>query len=100
MKKVLALTAGVLVALAPTGTAFAVDDTRNVDGNAYGNCGHSSKGGQHHTGLLRTDFNKGNGGLVDLAKDEDLGKANGCKEPVPTTPDPVKPVPVYLDFGT
>ena len=67
MKKVLALTAGVLVALAPTGTAFAADSVP-VPGKAYGNCKHSSSGGNPHTGLLRPDYNKGNGGLVTIAK--------------------------------
>ena len=67
MKRVLALTAGVLVALAPTGTAFA----GVVPGNAYGNCNHSSSGGDAHTALMPEVGNgEGNGGLVELGKGE------------------------------
>jgi prepilin-type N-terminal cleavage/methylation domain-containing protein len=81
MKKVLALTAGVLVALAPTGAASAAEVfVPNVPGKAYGNCGHSSKGGNPHTGLLRPEHNNGNGGLVELAKDPAKALL-GCEEP-------------------
>ena len=71
MKKVLALTAGVLVALAPTGTAFAAEST-TVPGKAYGNCKHSSAGGDHDPLLPEVGHGNGNGGLVQL------GKAGGC----------------------
>ena len=69
MKRVLALTAGVLVALAPTGTAFAGE----VPGKAYGNCQHSSSIGDPHTALQpEVGSGQGNGGLVEL------GKTGGC----------------------
>ena len=42
MKKVVALTAGFLVALAPAGTAFAGEP----GGNAWGNCAHNASGGK------------------------------------------------------
>ena len=42
MKKVMAVTAGFLVAFAPTGSAFA----GVPDGNAFGNCKNSASGGK------------------------------------------------------
>ena len=73
MKRVLALTAGVLVALVPTGSAFA----GTVPGNAYGNCQHSSSGGEAHTALMpEVGHGQGNGGLVQLGKgDSAFGQA-------------------------
>ena len=73
MKRVLALAAGVLVALVPTGTAFAGE----VPGKAYGNCQHSSSGGEAHTALMPdVGSGQGNGGLVELAKPGATG--TGC----------------------
>jgi hypothetical protein len=86
------------VALAPTGTALA-EAPVTVPGKAYGNCGHSSAGGNHHTGLLRPEYNKGNGGLVELAK---AGKgclptgSTGFDEGDIHEPPPADPAPPVL----
>jgi hypothetical protein len=66
MKVVVALTAGLVLALAPAGSAFAGE--RPVPGKAFGNCKNSSSGGDTvHEGLA----GNGNGGMVTLAKETD-----------------------------
>ena len=99
MRAVLALTAGVLVALVPTSSALAGD----VPGKAYGNCKHSSSVGNPHSALLpAVGHGKGNGGLVELAK-SGAGCAVAGVDPAPTGPvvpssppsptDPTDPAP-------
>ena len=63
MKSILALGAGVVLALAPGGAAFAdVAPHSTGQGKAYGNCQHSSAGGDHAP--LPNSAGKGNGGHV------------------------------------
>jgi len=57
MKKIVTVTVGLVLALAPAGTALA-GDTGN--GNAYGNCMNSSAGGVHDP--LAGGAGNGNGG--------------------------------------
>lgn len=57
MKKIVTVTVGLVLALAPAGTALA-GDTGN--GNAYGNCMNSSAGGVHDP--LDGGAGNGNGG--------------------------------------
>ena len=61
MKKVMAVTAGFLVAFAPTGTAFA----GVPDGNAFGNCKNSASGGKT---VLETSTLKNDSGLGGFSK--------------------------------
>ena len=90
MKKVLALTAGVLVALVPSGTAFA-GELAPVPGKAYGNCKHSSAGGNPHTALLpEVGSGKGNGGLAKLTK-SGAECAAPTEVPAPAPEEPTVP---------
>ena len=81
MKKVVALTAGFLVALAPAGTAFAGEP----GGNAWGNCKHSASGGKVVLGGSKLSNDSGLGGF---AKDA------GCKPVETEVTTPVVVVPV------
>ncbi len=65
MKSIIVLGGGLVVALAPGGTAFA-DPAKPFgtgEGRAYGNCQHSSTGGTHDP-LPSTRKGNGNGGHV------------------------------------
>ncbi len=64
MKSIIALGVGLVVALAPAGTAFAAPAVEfgTGAGKAYGNCGHSSATGTHAP--LDGGAGKGNGGHV------------------------------------
>ena len=89
MKSIVALGAGVVLALAPTGTAFA--DTQPYGtgkGKAYGNCKHSSAGGKHDP--LAGGAGKGNGGHV----------VGGKFVPCVVEQPPVKQAPVEQGFST
>ena len=68
MKTILALGAGVVLALAPSGTAFAAvaEPHSTGQGLAHGNCAHSSAGGRHAP--LPGSVGKGNGGHVQRGK--------------------------------
>ena len=69
MKSIIALGVGLVVALAPGGTAFAaVADNATGKGNAYGNCGHSSANGVNDP-RLDGGAGNGNGGHVAVAKE-------------------------------
>ena len=65
MKSIIALGVGLVVALAPGGTAFAApaEPHGTGKGKAYGNCQHSSAGGDHDP-LPSTRTGNGNGGHV------------------------------------
>ena len=83
MKKTLALAAVLVAVLAPSGTAFAGEpDTGN--GNSYGNCGNSGRGGNHDVDLYGAGAGNGFGGHVAAAKGKDGCKAGGV---VVTPPD-------------
>ena len=87
MKSIIALGVGLVVALAPSGTAFAAPaEFGTGKGNAYGNCKHSSATGNHAP--LAGGAGNGNGGHVVAAK---------AGEPcVPVPPPPAPPA----DSGT
>ena len=76
MRKIMAVTAGIVLALGPTGTAFAGETGQ---GKAWGNCQNSSAGGELDP-LLDSAHGKGNGGLHDVAV------AGGCR-PAPASID-------------
>ncbi len=68
MKSIIALGVGLVVALAPAGTAFAApaELQGTGKGKAYGNCQHSSATGVHDP--LDGGAGNGNGGHVEAAK--------------------------------
>jgi hypothetical protein len=89
MKKVVALTAGFLVALAPAGTAFAGEPS----GNAWGNCQNSASGGKqvlHDVSTLKNDS-----GLGGFGKDSKCEPVVG--EEAPVKRDDTGTLPVLLD---
>lgn len=69
LKTLATLTVGVVLALAPTGAAFA---GTGPNGNAWGNCQHSSAGGDHDP--LPGGSGNGNGGHK---------KGDSCKPSAP-----------------
>ncbi len=75
MKSIIALGVGLVVALAPGGTAFAETTPHAVGekAKAYGNCQHSSAGGTHKP--LDGSAGNGNGGHVKGG-----GKPQYCPE--------------------
>jgi hypothetical protein len=89
--KVVAITAGILLALVPSGTAFAGEGPQ---GNAWGNCKHSSAGGVH----VASGFaGNGNGGMSKIAKvSGDCSTAPVVEDEQPPTP-PAPPESV-LEF--
>jgi hypothetical protein len=76
MKKTLTLTAGLLLAFVPAGAASA-GELGVPGGNAWGNCKHSSGGGNPHSALEPERPGRGNGGFVALGS-----KTGGCLAPV------------------
>ncbi len=77
--KIAAVVVGVVLALAPAGTAFA-GDTGN--GKAWGNCRNSSAGGVLAP-VMDSPHGRGNGGLQEVAKG---GAACQAVEVTPVTP--------------
>ncbi len=80
MKKVMAVTAGVLVAFAPAGTAFAGEP----GGNAWGNCKHNASGGKVVLGGSTLESVSGLGGF---------SKTQACEVVVETSTSPTEPAP-------
>ena len=80
MKKVVALTAGFLVALAPAGTAFAGEPA----GNAWGNCKNSASGGKTQ---LEGSTLKNDSGLGGFAKNAECKPAPAAPVLGPAVPD-------------
>ena len=81
MKSIIALGVGLVVALAPGGTAFAgTVDNATGGGNAWGNCKHSSANGVIDP-RMADGAGKGNGGHVTAAKAAKVGE--GCVAATP-----------------
>ena len=81
MKSIIALGVGLVVALAPGGTAFAaeVEPHGTGKGKAYGNCGYSSATGDTERLTDPAMAGKGNGGWASVAKDPAVGCLLGVR---------------------